>query len=125
MNEADTRARLIDPKLKQAGWGDSQITREHYYQRDHQYTQGRVILVGDRVRRGEVRKADYLLRYTDGFAVAVVEAKSDKEPAEAGLEQAKGYAKWPIWIRWQSRHAGLSRGTRKPTPNSGAWSNQF
>jgi len=93
MNEADTRARLIDPKLKQAGWGDSQITREHYYQRDHQYTQGRVILVGDRVRRGKVCKADYLLRYTDGFSIAVVEAKSDEEPTEAGLEQAKGYAK--------------------------------
>lgn len=93
MNEADTRARLIDPKLKQAGWTDTQITREHYYQRDHQYTQGRVILVGDRVRRGEVRKADYLLRYTDGFSIAVVEAKSDEESEEAGLEQAKGYAK--------------------------------
>lgn len=93
MNEADTRARLIDPKLKQAGWGDSQITREHYDQRDHQYTQGRVILVGDRVRRGEVRKADYLLRYTDGFAIAVVEAQSDEEPAETGLEQAKKQGK--------------------------------
>jgi type I site-specific restriction endonuclease len=33
MNEADTRARLIDPKLKQAGWTGSRITREHYYQR--------------------------------------------------------------------------------------------
>lgn len=28
MNEADTRARLIDPKLKQSGWTDTQITRE-------------------------------------------------------------------------------------------------
>ncbi len=46
-----------------------------------------MILVGDRVRRGEVRKADYLLRYTDGFPIAVVEAKSDKESAEAGLDE--------------------------------------
>ena len=92
-NEADTRATLIDPKLKAAGWADTQITREHYYQRDQQYTQGRVILVGDRVRRGEARKVDYLLRLSDSFPMAVVEAKSEAEPPEAGLEQAKRYAR--------------------------------
>lgn len=92
-NEADTRATLIDPALKAAGWTDTQITREHYYQRDHQYTQGRVILVGDRVRRGEARKVDYLLRISDAFPIAVVEAKAESEPAEAGLEQAKRYAR--------------------------------
>lgn len=92
-NEADTRATLIDPKLKAAGWADTQITREHYYQRDQQYTQGRVILVGDRVRRGEARKVDYLLRLSDSFPVAVVEAKPEAEAAEAGLEQAKRYAR--------------------------------
>jgi len=92
-NEADTRATLIDPKLKAAGWADTQITREHYYQRDQQYTQGRVILVGNRVRRGEARKVDYLLRLCDSFPIAVVEAKSEAEAAEAGLEQAKRYAR--------------------------------
>lgn len=92
-NEADTRATLIDPKLKAAGWTDSQITREHYYQRDHQYTQGRVILVGNSVRRGEARKVDYLLRLTDGFPIAAIEAKAESEAPEAGLEQAKRYAR--------------------------------
>ena len=61
-NEADTRETLIDPKLKAAGWSSTQITREHYYQRDQRYTPGRIILVGDRVRRGKARKVDYLLR---------------------------------------------------------------
>jgi type I restriction enzyme R subunit len=92
-NEADTRASLIDPKLKAAGWVDTQITREHYYQRDHHYTQGRVILIGDRVRRGEARKVDYLLRLSESFPIAVVEAKAESESAEAGLEQAKRYAR--------------------------------
>jgi type I restriction enzyme R subunit len=91
-NEADTRATLVDPKLKAAGWTDAQITREHYYQRDQQYTRGRIILVGDRVRRGEARKVDYLLRVTDALPIAVVEAEAEDEPAEAGLEQAKRYA---------------------------------
>jgi len=92
-SESDTRATLIDPKLKAAGWTDAQITREHYYRRDHQYTQGRVILVGDRVRRGESRKVDYLLYVSDAFPIAVVEAKAESEPADAGLEQAKAYAR--------------------------------
>jgi type I restriction enzyme R subunit len=91
-NEADTRATLVDPKLKAAGWTDAQINREHFYQRDHRYTEGRVTLVGDRVRRGEPRKVDYLLRLTPAFPIAVVEAKAEGESPETGLEQAKRYA---------------------------------
>lgn len=93
MNEADTRARLIDPKLKAAGWTDTQITREHFYQRDVQYAPGRIVLEGNRVRRGKSKKVDYLLRISGSFPIAVVEAKPDTEPAEAGLEQAKTYAR--------------------------------
>ncbi len=91
-NEADTRATLIEPKLKAVGWTDSQITREYYYQRDFQYTQGRIILEGNRIYRGKARKVDYLLRLSDGFPIAVVEAKAEGESAESGLEQAKRYA---------------------------------
>lgn len=93
MNEADTRAKLIEPKLKASGWTDQQVTREFYYNRDYQYTRGRIILVGDRVRRGAARKADYLLRISESFPIAVIEAKAESEPAEAGLEQAKEYAR--------------------------------
>lgn len=93
MNEADTRARLIEPKLKAAGWTDQQVTREFYYNRDYQYTRGHIILVGDRIRRGAARKVDYLLRVSESFPIAVVEAKAESEPAEAGLEQAKEYAR--------------------------------
>ncbi|MCZ7669733.1 MAG: hypothetical protein M5U34_22440 [Chloroflexi bacterium] len=45
-NEADTRANLIDPKLNMAGWTRSQVTREHYYRPDFEYTAGRVVLRG-------------------------------------------------------------------------------
>jgi len=93
MNEADTRVILIEPKLKSSGWTDRKVTREFYYNRDHQYAPGRIILAGDRVRRGESRKADYILRLTEGFPIAVVEAKPDEVEAETGLEQAKSYAK--------------------------------
>lgn len=50
LNEADTRAQLIDPKLREAGWTDSLITREHFYRRDQRYTAGRIYLVGDEAR---------------------------------------------------------------------------
>jgi type I restriction enzyme R subunit len=91
-NEADTRATLVEPKLKSASWTDTQVTREYCYQRDHRYTEGRIILVGDRVRRGRARKVDYLLRVTEAFPIAVVEAEPESSSAEAGLEQAKRYA---------------------------------
>ncbi len=92
LNEADTRARLIDPRLEAAGWGAGQIAREHHYRRDVQYTPGRIVLRGNQVHRRTGRQVDYLLRYS-GFPIAVVEAKSEGEPPEAGLEQAKGYAR--------------------------------
>jgi len=91
-NEADTRVLLIEPKLQAAGWSSTQVTREHYYRRDQAYTAGRIYLRGDRARRGKPRRVDYLLRYTDAFPIAAMEAKDEGHTPSAGLEQAKGYA---------------------------------
>ncbi|HIQ00355.1 TPA: DEAD/DEAH box helicase [Candidatus Bipolaricaulota bacterium] len=93
MNEADTRARLVDPKLKVAGWTDQHVTREFYYQKDVHYVPGKIILAGTQIRRGKRRKVDYLLRLTDGFPIAVVEAEPEYKSPDSGLEQAKGYAR--------------------------------
>ena len=92
-NESDTRAYLIDPKLESSGWGRELVRREHFYRRDVQYTAGRIVLHGDRAHHREGRKIDYLLRYTDSFPLAIVEAKEEGLSAETGLEQAKAYAK--------------------------------
>ena len=92
-NEADTRANLIDPRLNRAGWTRSQVTREHYYRPDYEYTAGRVVLRGDRAERQPPRRIDYLLRYTDTFPIAVVEAKAEGESALSGLQQVKEYAR--------------------------------
>lgn len=92
-NEADTRADLIDPKLNRAGWTRSKVTREHYYRPDWIYTAGRVILRGGKAERLQARKIDYLLRYTESFPIAVVEAKDEEKAAVVGLEQAKEYAR--------------------------------
>ncbi|MEW6179132.1 MAG: EcoAI/FtnUII family type I restriction enzme subunit R [Chloroflexota bacterium] len=93
LNESDTRAQLIDPKLNRAGWTQSRVTREFYYRKDWEYAPGRIILRGGKVEREKSRRVDYLLRYTDAFPIAVVEAKAETEPAALGLEQAKQYAR--------------------------------
>ena len=93
LNESDTRAQLIDPQLNRGGWTRSQVTREHYYRPDWEYTPGRVVLRGGRAEREKPRIMDYLLRYTDSFPIAIVEAKAEDLPAVAGLEQVKRYAR--------------------------------
>jgi type I restriction enzyme R subunit len=90
-NEADTRAKLIDPRLKLAGWGESQIEREHYFVKGRAITNGRIYLVGDTSRRRQPRRVDYLLRY-HGQMIAVLEAKDETHAVDAGLEQSKEYA---------------------------------
>lgn len=93
LNEADTRAQLIDLKLNSVGWTRSQVTREQYYRTDWAYTAGRIVLRGERAERLPPRRVDYVLRYTDSFPIAVVEAKEESKPAVTGLEQAKRYAR--------------------------------
>ena len=85
MNEADTRAELIDPQLQGVGWGvvqGSKILREYCI------TDGRI--QGEN-KRGKRLKADYLLLHK-GIKLAVIEAKSDDLAAGEGVAQAKEYA---------------------------------
>jgi len=84
MNEADTRAELIEPALRQAGWGvveDSRVRREVI-------TLGRLEGAGRRARQDV---ADFVLSFKD-HKLAVVEAKKRDAPVTEGLAQAKRYA---------------------------------
>jgi type I restriction enzyme, R subunit len=84
MNEADTRAELIDPALAAAGWGvveASHIRREVI-------TLGRLQGAGKRAARDV---SDYVLTYRD-HKLAVVEAKRRDLPDTEGVGQAKKYA---------------------------------
>ena len=85
MNEADTRAELIDPKLKAAGWGD---VAESRVQREFNINAGEIRAGG--VRTGQM-KADYVLAYKNR-KLAVVEAKSVEVEVGEGVAQAKLYA---------------------------------
>lgn len=85
MNEADTRAELIDPQLKQAGWG---VVAESRVQREYNINAGEIRAGG--IRTGQM-KADYILTYKNR-KLAVIEAKSDEQEVGEGVAQAKLYA---------------------------------
>jgi len=85
MNEAETRAELIDPLLTAAGWGVVEGSR---IRREFSITPGRIEGGG---RRGMPLTADYVLTYRN-TRLAVVEAKPDTAPLTEGVAQAKDYA---------------------------------
>lgn len=97
MNEAETRAELIDPALKAAGWGvveGSRVAREVI-------TPGRIQGGG---RRARGLACDYVLIYRNQ-KVGVIEAKKRDLPVGEGVGQAKDYA-----AKLQVRHAFSTNG---------------
>lgn len=85
LNEAETRAELIDPKLKASGWGEidgSRVLREHHI------TDGKKLFGGIRAKP-EI--ADYILVYKN-HKIGVIEAKPEGDRETSGVTQAKAYA---------------------------------
>ena len=87
-NEADTRAKLIDPTLHSSGWTEDLIKREE--------SAGAIEIVNG-VPRRVTGRTDYTLRVktsssSQPVALGVVEAKGSAYPPTHGLQQAKIYA---------------------------------
>lgn len=87
-NEADTCRRYITPAIVEAGWDEE----PHSFTQEKSFTDGRILTSGRHSRRGDQKRADYLLRFTRDFPIAIVEAKSDDREADDGIQQAKEYA---------------------------------
>ena len=85
MNESETRAEYIDPKLAEAGWG---VVEGSKVLREFRITDGKIQTGGTRTKP-EI--ADYILVYKNR-KIGVVEAKALDLPATEGVGQAKGYA---------------------------------
>jgi type I restriction enzyme R subunit len=84
MNEAETRAELIDPALRGAGWGvvaESRTRREVI-------APGRIMGKG---RRAKPLSCDYVLVYRN-TRLATIEAKAATKSYTEGVGQAKDYA---------------------------------
>jgi type I restriction enzyme R subunit len=84
--EADTCRDYVVPRLKDAGWTDDQIVEQY------PITDGRIVKVGSRHRRGKALRADYVLEYEPGVPIGVVEAKREFSTPGKGMQQAKNYA---------------------------------
>jgi type I restriction enzyme R subunit len=87
ISEADTRVKVIDPQLRESGWRDEDIIREFYI------TKGKIVIEGNKTKRGEKKFADYLLLYKGAFPIAVIEAKRYFKHHADGLSDAKEKAK--------------------------------
>jgi type I restriction enzyme R subunit len=97
MNEAETRAELIDPALRAAGWGvvaESRTRREVI-------APGRIM---GRGKRSRGLSCDYVLVYRN-TKLASVEAKAATKSYTEGVAQAKDYAS-----RLQTRFAYATNG---------------
>jgi type I restriction enzyme R subunit len=88
ITEADTCRKYVLPKLTQAGWDNE----PHSFTEQKTFTDGRIIIIGQKIKRQKQKRADYLLRYTRDFMIAVVEAKAAYKLPGDGLGQAKEYA---------------------------------
>ncbi|NBV21917.1 MAG: restriction endonuclease [Proteobacteria bacterium] len=88
LTEADIRTKFITPAIVAPGKWDlmTQVREEAYF------TKGRVIVRGKTVKRGEAKKADYILSYKPNLPLAVVEAKDNNHAVGAGMPQALEYA---------------------------------
>jgi type I restriction enzyme R subunit len=84
LNEAETRAELIDPALHAAGWG---VVAESRTRRE-MIAPGRIMGGG---RRAKPKSADYVLVYRN-TKLAVIEAKAAGKSYTEGVGQAKDYA---------------------------------
>lgn len=88
MNEADTCRKYVLPKLISASWDND----PHSFTEQKTFTDGRIVVIGNLTHRRRQKRADYLLRYTRDFMIAVVEAKAAYKSPGDGLQQAKEYA---------------------------------
>jgi type I restriction enzyme R subunit len=85
-SEADTCRKEVLPKLYESQWTDELIIEQRTF------TDGKIIVIGRKARRKKAKRFDYLLRYSQNFPIAIVEAKKKYKAAADGVQQAKEYA---------------------------------
>lgn len=87
LSERDICTKYITPAIERAGWDSMTQIREDVY-----FTNGRVIVKGKTVKRGEAKKADYILYHKPNIPIAVIEAKNNNYSVGAGMQQALNYS---------------------------------
>lgn len=101
--EEDVKSRYINPALIKSGWDFNYIYCEY------RYIDGQIIFDNNNIKRGKVKKVDYLLKHSqNNLKLAIVEVKESSFPPNHGLEQAKKYAKdLDIYFAYSSNGKGF------------------
>lgn len=86
LSERDICTKFINPALVKAGWDLQRQIREEW-----SFTDGRIIVRGEKYTRGAQKRADYVLFY-NATMIAIIEAKDNNHSLGAGMQQAKDYA---------------------------------
>jgi type I restriction enzyme, R subunit len=87
LTEEDIKHRYITPAIEKSGWEKKQFRMEYFF------TDGQVLVMGKVVKRGQRKKADYLLLSKHGnIPLAIIEAKDNTQSIGSGMQQAIEYA---------------------------------
>jgi type I restriction enzyme R subunit len=87
LSERDICTKFIVPALTQAGWDLMSQVREEVY-----FTKGRIIVRGKLVRRGKVKKADFVLYIKPNIPIALIDAKDNNHSVGDGMQQGLEYS---------------------------------
>ncbi|SHJ80799.1 type I restriction enzyme, R subunit [Anaerocolumna jejuensis DSM 15929] len=87
LSEQDIRTKYITPAILSSGWDRDVQLREEV-----SFTKGKVIVRRKTVKRGEQKRADYILYFKPYIPIAIVEAKDNNHNIGDGMEQALEYA---------------------------------
>ena len=87
LSERDIITKFILPAIRQSGWDTQKQIREEVT-----FTDGRIIVKGKQIKRGERKRADIILYYKHNIPVAVIEAKDNNHTPGDGMQQALDYA---------------------------------
>ena len=82
LSERDICTKYITPSIISAGWDLSTQIREEV-----SFTKGRIIVRGKLVSRGQAKRADYILSIKPNMPIALIEAKDNRQPIGAGVQQ--------------------------------------
>ena len=86
LSEQDICTKYITPAVASAGWDMQSQIREEVT-----FTAGWIVVKGTKTKRGESKRADYILYYKPNIPIAVIEAKDNNHSVRAGMQQALGY----------------------------------
>lgn len=87
LTEQDISTKYIVPAIQKAGWDVMMQVSEQ-----KQITDGRIIISGKNIKRGERKRPDFVLSYYKNFPLAVIEVKDNNHSIESGIQQAINYA---------------------------------